>query len=289
MILKEIVDKTTQFFKEKKIESARLESELLISSALGIRRIELYLKFEQPLKEEEIEKCREMVRRRVKGEPVAYILGQKDFYNLSFQVDERVLIPRPETESLVEAAVFWLKSHKKESYQVLDLGAGSGCIGLSIAKNVPESVVTLIEASSGALEVIEKNRGQLGLLANTKPICSRVQDYDFPKGQWDIILANPPYISEDDLAVEENVKKFEPHSALFAGNRGLLEIQEWSAKTAQSLRAPGVMIFEIGMTQGPAAQKHFESLGSFDKVSIRKDLSGLDRFVVGEKNSLEVN
>lgn len=282
MILKEIVERTTKFFKEKNIESARLDSELLISSALGLRRIDLYLKFEQPLKETELDKCRDFVRRRAQGEPVAYILGQKDFYNLTFEVDSRVLIPRPETETLVETVLDWMKEKNLDHYNVLDLGAGSGCIGLTIAKNESRSQVTLIEASSGAIEVIQKNKEKIGLSENSEIVHARAQDFVIPENHFDVIVANPPYISSTDTMIQDNVKKYEPAAALFAEENGLKEIIEWSAKFSQALGHPGIMIFEIGMSQGDACKKHFESLNVFDRIYIQKDLAGLDRFVVGE-------
>jgi release factor glutamine methyltransferase len=283
MNLKEIIERTTKFFKEKNIESARLDSELLISSALGLRRIDLYLKFEQPLKELELEKCRELVRRRAQGEPVAYILGKKDFYNLSFEVDSTVLIPRPETETLVEIVLDWMRQKNIEEYRVLDLGSGSGCIGLTIAKNEARSVVTMVEFSDAALEVSRRNKESLKLGENVNLVLSRAQNFSYIESSWDVIVANPPYIADADPLVDKNVKKFEPSSALYASQEGLGEIFEWSTKAAGSLKRPGIMIFEIGMTQGEMVKRHFESLGVFDQVNIQKDLSGLDRFIIGEK------
>lgn len=282
MILKEIVDRTTKFFKDKNIESARFESELLISSALGLRRIDLYLKFEQPLKEDELEKCRDYVRRRVQGEPVAYILGSKDFYNLSFDVDPRVLIPRPETESMVEMALAWLKKTNKDHFRVLDLGCGSGCIGLTIAKNEPRAQVTLVDASEGAIQITRQNAEKFGVLEAVEIIHAKAQDIKVDGNTWDLILANPPYIAPEDSNVETNVKKFEPSSALFSGDEGLEDIKAWSKHFAGALGQPGLMIFEMGMTQGPAAKAFFESLNCFSQVKVERDLAGLDRFIIGE-------
>lgn len=163
------------------------------------------------------------------------------------------------------------------------MGAGSGCIGLTIAKNHPEASVTMLEASEGAYQVIQKNSEKFSLQENSKVILSRIQDYDFAGKKWDVIAANPPYIAEDDLDVQDSVKKFEPHSALYAKDEGLREIKEWSQRSAAHLKNPGLMIFEIGMTQGERAKKAFEDLQCFQSVRIQKDLSGLDRFVIGEK------
>ena len=136
MLLGEILQKTTQFFKDKKIDSARLDAELLIADALKLKRIELYIKFEYPLTEGEIQICRDFVRRRAQLEPVAYILGKKDFYNESFIVKFGVLIPRPETEGLVEEVLRWQKERNLSEPAIVDLGSGSGCIGLSVLKEL---------------------------------------------------------------------------------------------------------------------------------------------------------
>lgn len=284
MLLKDVVEKTSRFFKDKKIESARLDTELLIAAALGIRRIDVYLKYDQPLKEQEIEKCRDFVRRRALGEPVAYILNQKDFYNLSFFVDARVLVPRPETEQIVELALEWMKNKNQESYNVLDLGCGSGCIGLSIAKFGLNSRVTLIDKSEGATEVTKVNQNNLELLERTNILHQDVKDFKLTDIEFDIIVGNPPYIDREDKEIQESVKTFEPHEALFANNFGLEEIFEWSRLTSRSLKNPGLMIFEIGASQGKQAEKHFNSLEVFSKVKVLKDLSGFDRLIVGEKN-----
>jgi release factor glutamine methyltransferase len=287
MIVKEVLDKTTQFFKDKRIDTARLDSELLISSALGLRRIELYLKFEQPLKESEVEICRDFVRRRSQGEPVAYILGRRDFYGLQFKTDSRVLIPRPETELLVERALQEMKNRKQECWQVLDLGCGSGCIGLSIANFEKSARVVLVDSSEGAAEVAKHNRQSLGLEGSTEVIVGDAMTISLETLRWDFVLANPPYISEDDPEVQDSVKRFEPSQALFSNNEGLADIFNWSLRYAPKLQPGGFMIFEIGYQQGPKVKEHFESLSVFDRIEIMKDLSGLDRFICAQKRGIQ--
>ena len=150
MKLKEVLDKSIQFFKDKKFESARLDAELLISHALKLERMQLYLKFDSPLTEKEVSDCREVVRRRSQGEPVAYITEEKGFYGLTFKVGPGVLIPRPETELLVEQALEFIKQNKLEAPKILDLGAGTGCIGFSILKNIPQATLVCVVQSSEA-------------------------------------------------------------------------------------------------------------------------------------------
>lgn len=278
MIVKEVLDKTIQFFRDKKIESPRLDAELLIANALGLQRIDLYLKFDQPLKEEEVIKCRDHVRRRSCGEPVAYILGTKDFFGEAFLVSPDVLIPRPETEILVEAAVKWAQEQQLESLQILDLGCGSGCLGLSVAQKILHSKVTLVDISESALAVARKNAEKLGL-------AERAEFFLFDAAlfkseiKFDLILANPPYIDPEDSRVEASVRQFEPHLALFAGNKGLEKIFSWS-QSAKLLAQPKSFIgFEMGCDQGQEVLTHFFSLGLLS-AKILKDYSDLDRHVV---------
>ena len=146
MILKDILEKTTHFFKGKDFESPRLDAELLIADVLNFSRIELYTNHLYPLDSDQVQKCRDHVVRRGKGEPVAYILGYKDFYRSRFFVTPNVLIPRPETEILVESAVEWIKKTGKGSNIIIaDFGAGSGCVGLSLAKEIPNAKVHLFD------------------------------------------------------------------------------------------------------------------------------------------------
>lgn len=287
MIVKEVLDKTTQFFKDKKFETARLDSELLISKALGLSRVELYMKYEQPLQEKEVEVCRDFVRRRSQGEPVAYILGQKDFYKLSFFVDSRVLIPRPETESIVETVLELTKASYQESFDVLDLGCGSGCIGLSIAKHEPRSNVILVDASIGATEVTKENQSRLGLLETTNIVHSDAMSLDPFDKAFDFIVSNPPYIAENDSEVQAEVRKFEPSTALFASEEGYGDIYRWSKKYSTLLKPGGVMIFEIGHRQAAKVKEHFESLGVFHEVKVIQDFSGHQRFVIGKAQGVD--
>lgn len=280
MKIQEVLEKTTTFFKSKQMDSPRLDAELLIAACLGVQRIDLYLKFDQPLKEDEIEKCRDYVRRRSQGEPVAYILGFKHFYGNEFFVDSRVLIPRPETELLVEMAIGEIKKLNRP-VKVLDLGAGSGCIGLSILKRIPEAQATLVDMQAGPIEVIKINAEKLEVSDRVQTLQSKAQDF-FSNQKFDLVLANPPYIGREDLNIEANVKKFEPDSALFAEDQGLAEIKSWLPIAVESTTPGGAIIFEIGWKQGPQVKELFESVG-LQEVKIHRDLSENDRFVFGRK------
>jgi release factor glutamine methyltransferase len=282
MKIKEVLDRTTLFFKEKKIDTARFDAEILLSSSLGIRRIDLYLKFDQPLDETELERCRALVRRRSTGEPVAYILGSKGFMGFDFEVNSAVLIPRPETELLVERALAWVheSSKEKEALNILDLGTGSGCIGISLLKSLPNAKCTFVDLSTEALLVAKKNAESLGVLDRSEFINIDAAKFATDKA-FDLVLANPPYIAQDDVNVQESVKKFEPHLALFSEENGLYALKSWSKKLVGMLKTNSFVGFEYGMGQSTEAKLHFQSLGCFNEIEIIQDYSKIDRHIVG--------
>lgn len=324
MKLKEVLDRTITFFRDKKIETPRLDAELLMSHGLGIERIQLYLKFDQPLAEAEMVPLRELVRRRALGEPVAYILGYKDFYKSRFKVTPAVLIPRPETEHIVEDVVEWLEQQKKkqssdgeknsdilvtprasdladiekseakiENIGIIDLGAGSGCLGLSLLVEIPNAKLISVDLSTEALNIAMQNAETLGLSDRVVFLNTSADNVDLVlkeyrnfigKDQVDILVSNPPYIENNDPLVETNVHKFEPHMALYAPDRGYQLLKSWSKLYSPHLSSKSLMLMEIGSTQGKEMEDFYKNLNVFKTVSIRKDLSGLDRIVRGEKN-----
>lgn len=284
MRIKEVLDKIIQFFKDKKMESARLEAEWLIGAGLGLDRVQLYLKFDQPLKEDELSKLRDMVKRRISGEPLAYITGSRGFYGLDFQVTKDVLIPRPETETLVEKALNYIKTIQADEIQIVDLGSGSGCIGLTLAKKNLRVKVTLVDVSSEALKIARLNAEKLNVQDQCQFVESDAAHFlNQTNCQFDLILANPPYIDQKDLRVEDNVKKFEPSLALFADG-GTSLLKKWSSAASMRLKNKSLMMMEMGFDQGPQMKSHFEELKSFEKVEVLKDLSGHERVILGEKN-----
>ncbi|MEQ1723572.1 MAG: peptide chain release factor N(5)-glutamine methyltransferase [Pseudobdellovibrio sp.] len=279
MLLKEIFEKSVQFFKDKKIESARLDAELLISHALKMERLQIYIKYEQPVSEIETQKCRDNIRRRAQGEPVAYIIGEKGFYGDMYSVGEGVLIPRPETEQIVEEALSYIKTKSLSSPQILDLGAGSGCIGFAILKNTEGASLTSVEKSEAAFKYLKENQEKHKLQEQSRLLLNDVMEFNPENEKFDIIVANPPYIAENDPQTEINVKKFEPQSALFAADEGFKALFDWSAKFKTYLKPNGVMLFEMGYLQGAKIKQHCDNFKQFSEVKILKDLSGLDRIV----------
>ncbi len=278
MKIQEVLDKTTRFFKEKNFDSPRLDAELLLSAALEIRRLDLYLKFDQPLGEPELEKCRALVKRRSTGEPVAYILKKKEFYGLDFFVDSRVLIPRPETETMVELVLEWIKG--LESPKIADLGCGSGCIALSLLTKNPTATAQMVDASEEALQVSRENAHRLQIQDRCQFIFQKVQTANVT--EVDVVVANPPYIGNEDPAVDAHVRVFEPHVALFAEQEGFKEIHDWASKAYAIVKTDGRVIFEIGMTQAKQTMNRFTEVG-FRDVELHRDLSGKDRFISARK------
>lgn len=290
--VQEIVKKTSQFLNEKGFESARLESELLIAEALNWERLQVFLKHDYPLSPEELARCREYVRRRALGEPTAYITGKKAFYKETFVVNSSTLIPRPETEELVEHAIVEIDRMRAagiHQVKVCDLGTGSGCIGLSIQKEKLAGVsVVLVDVSQEALQTAKLNAENL----NVSDLCQLIHadvetesDRIGTSGSFDIVVANPPYIDPDDQRVEANVRKFEPGLALFsghAGEGGLKSLQIWSSVAYNLLKSGGLWLFEMGDQQAEAMCTHLQTIG-FADVKVIKDLSGKQRMISARK------
>lgn len=293
MKIKEVLDKTAQFFREKKIDTARFDAEILISYGLSLKRIDLYLKFDQPLKEEELEKLRALVKRRSQGEPVAYIIGQKEFFGEMFKVSPAVLIPRPETEHIIEQVLDWTRKRSfDQPLRILDLGCGSGCIGLTLAKKIPHSLVTLVDYSQEAIAVARENSESLQVVDKIEFVETNADsdawlensDRRWKHSLFDIIVSNPPYIERADKEVDPSVHKYEPHMALYSDNQGLHALQTWSTLYSKYLSSEAIMVMEMGYTQAAVMYDHFKMLGQFNDVQVVQDLSQKDRVIFGAKS-----
>ncbi|MFI5286994.1 MAG: peptide chain release factor N(5)-glutamine methyltransferase [Candidatus Dormibacteria bacterium] len=209
---------STTYLGDHGSSSARLDSELLCAQALGLRRLDLYLQFDRPLDAEELTSIRELVRRRGKGEPVAYITGTREFYGRPFTVTPDVLVPRPDTETLVERATAFLRVRPGAQLRVADLGTGSGCIAITLAAEVPGMQVVATDVSPAALGVARANAAALGIDVSFME-CSWADCLD---GRFDLIVSNPPYVTTEELdAVDRDVRDFEPRGALLGGDDGL--------------------------------------------------------------------
>jgi release factor glutamine methyltransferase len=209
---------STTYLADHGSTSARLDSELLCAHALGLRRIDLYLQFDRPLDDAELTAIRELIRRRGKGEPVAYITGTREFYGRPFHVTPDVLVPRPDTETLVQHAVAFLRDRPGAELRVADLGTGSGCIAVTLAAEVAAVRAVGTDVSAAALDVARANAEALGADVSFVE-CSWA---DCLEGSFDLVVSNPPYVTTEELeAVDRDVRDFEPRDALLGGDDGL--------------------------------------------------------------------
>jgi len=257
------------------LDTPRLDAEILLAYALGITRAQLHVHSQSQLSSTELAHYHRLIERRARSEPVAYIVGQKEFYGLDLFVDNRVLIPRPETELLVEKAI----EISQRRAVVADIGTGSGAIAVSLAVHLPQALVYATDASSGALEVAARNcrrhrvEDRVHLLQGhlLEPLPEPV----------DLIVANLPYVSQAELAqLPPEINCYEPREALNGGLDGLDHIRRLLAQAGEHIRPGGVVLLEIGATQGEAAialaRRHLPAA----KVEIVKDYAGLDRVVM---------
>jgi release factor glutamine methyltransferase len=282
MRILDVINKTTPFFEKQGIESPRLNIELLLAHVLQKKRLALYLEFERELDEATLERLREMVKRRAAGEPLQYITGETEFCGLKFAVDRRVLIPRPETELLVE------KVAERKPKTIVDVGTGSGCIAVSLAVKLPEAEIVAIDASEDALVVAESNAKRHGVEKKIRFLRSDLLDGLPSSSRVDVIVSNPPYIASGDLAgLPKEVRDFEPVQALVAGEDGL-EIFRRLAKTAGRVLTPeGCAALELGAGQRVAVEELFVK-ENFVVADVVKDLQGHERvFVAQPKKKME--
>ena len=256
----------------KTSETARLDAELLLAHALGRSRIELYTDFDRPLNETELAAYRERVARRSRREPVAYILGEWGFRRLTLTVDERALIPRPETEIVVERCLERLRG--LESPTVLDVGTGTGAIALALADEHPGARVTAIDASAEALELAAENVERTGLRIE---LARRDAADGLPDGPYDLVVSNPPYVRPEEIdSLDPEVRDWEPRAALVGV--GVTEAIAGAATSA--LRPGGRLVLEVHENGADAVAELLGSLGYAD-VARFPDLTGRDRVVEG--------
>jgi release factor glutamine methyltransferase len=273
----EIIKRTTEFFDKRGVESSRLNAELLIGHALGLKRMQLYLQFERPLTEAELEKIRPLVKRRGNREPLQYIMGETEFSGLKLKVDRRALIPRPETERLVELVTEQLVTPPAT---VLDLGTGSGAIALALAKAWPGAAVTAVEKSEEALALARENAAACGLTERVRFVLSDWLAGVTAGEQFQLIVTNPPYLSDEETAATTpEVKDHEPRGALSAGANGAADL-EHIIRAAKSYLAPGgLLACETGIAQH-AALVALALAAGYARAESRRDLTGRDRYLL---------
>lgn len=267
---------TTNFLKDKQADSPRLDAEVLLAHILGVQRIALYTRFDELANDEVRNRYRQLVKQRVEGCPVAYLVGFKEFYNLRFNVTPTVLIPRPETELLVLEAIRLAKPISTP--RIVDVGTGSGAVALTLAKHLPQARVTAIDLSPKALEVAKKNAEQHKLSSVRFLLGDLLQPVASEK--FDLVVSNPPYIdSEVVKQLPITVKNFEPKLALDGGPGGTAIIERLATEAKAVLEPGGHLLLEIGADQGKSVPALLERLGGYGPVTVLPDHAGLPRVV----------
>ncbi|HTL66942.1 MAG TPA: peptide chain release factor N(5)-glutamine methyltransferase [Lacunisphaera sp.] len=273
----EVLKRTTEFLDKHGVESARLNAEHLLGHALGLPRMQLYLQFERPLTEAELERVRPLVKRRSGHEPLQYVLGETEFCGLKLKVDRRALIPRPETEMLIELIKEQVATPPAA---VLDLGTGSGAIALALATAYPTAAITAVDRSDEALALAGENAALVGCSARVCLLrsdwCSQLD----PAAKFELIAANPPYLSRTEFeATAPEVKNHEPPSALVAGADGRQDLAAILDQARRHLAPGGLLACETGETQHAALRQLATDLG-YGRTESRQDLAGRDRFLL---------
>lgn len=269
MTLLEVLRRATGYLEKHGSSSPRLDAELLLGHALGVRRIDLYIQFERPLKETELEPYRELIGRRGRGEPVAYLVGHKEFMKLDFEVTPAVLVPNPDTELLVERAVMWGRE-RGGPLRVADVGTGSGCIAVSVAHYLPQARVWAADDDPAALEVARRNVARHGL--DERVALCRGDLLEPLPGELDLICANLPYVAEGAKLPAEVVAQ--PGHALFAPEGGAALVRRLLVEAPGRLAPQGAVLAEIG----PGIEEALD-LSGYAGHRFHRDLAGLTRMV----------
>lgn len=281
LTVREIKERTEAFFKSRGVPDARLDADALIAHVLGLKRLELYLDMDRPLTEQQLSVLRPLVRRRANREPLQYIVGTVDFYGITLMTDSRALIPRHETEELVQHVVQQLQ---KAPEKIADLGTGSGALALAFAHEYPEAQVDAVDVSPSALSLARENAQSLGFEA-------RVQFYegswfgplDPVDNEYDLIVSNPPYLTQQEMATAQpEVVDYEPHQALVSGVDGLDALREIFNGAGKFLKPDGLLALETGIGQ----QVELDALSAAFNLNGKciHDLSGHPRFYCAQKH-----
>ena len=273
-----ILQWTEQYFQSKGMDTPRLDGEVLLSHVLGKNRIYLYTNYDQPLEQEELDRFRPLVIERAKGHSVASLTGTKDFMGLTFLVNDKVLIPRPDTETLVE---YVLSSyHQQDSIRILDMCTGPGTILLSLLHYLPTATGMGLDISRDALEIATKNQEAFKLENRSEFHESDMFSYlEHHNELFDVIVSNPPYIRLEDKKILSPDVLNEPHIALFGGEDGLDFYRQLAMECVTYLKAYGLVAFEVGYDQAEDVKSLLESVGSYVDISFAADLAGINRVV----------
>jgi release factor glutamine methyltransferase len=279
---------TTDWLNARGSESPRLDAEVLLAHVRGCPRIALYTAFDTPVDEAQRARFRELVKRRGGGEPVAYLVGMKEFFSLPLRVSPAVLVPRPETEGLVVRAVDLAKelaAHGVTAPRIVDVGTGSGAIAIALAKQLPTAVITAVDVSAAAVAVARDNAAHLGVADRITFLESELLTHPQAAGPWDLIVSNPPYVREDEFAsLPPDVREHEPREALVAGPTGVEIVARLAAAAAERLVPGGWLLMEIGPAVATAAEQAVAGVPGLIAGPTLRDLAGLPRIVQARRD-----
>ena len=278
----ESINLSAQYLNEKGIESPRTNAELLLANILGCKRLELYLSFEKPLSEDEVQIYRQHIKRRANFEPLQYITGKVEFFGLELKVNPSVLIPRPETELMVENILNQFPKDKK--LIILDIGSGSGNIAIALAVNLPAAKIVSTDVSAEALKVAKENSERHNVSGRIKLVKHNIIINDlisFP--MFDIVVSNPPYVSKQSFSsLQREIKDFEPGIAVTDNSDGYTFFRTISEKASAKLKENGKLFFEVAQGQSEEV-KDIMQKNNFKNIGVIKDYQSIDRVIFGER------
>jgi len=283
--IKKLLNWISDYFADKGLDAPRFRGEMLLAHVLDTKRIELYTNFDQPVSASKLDQLRDLVKRASRGEPISYLIGRTEFYSLTLKVTPDCLIPRPETELLVERSIELLR-HRKGSQLIGELCTGSGCVAVAIAKNFPQANIIAADSSEKALSVAADNVQMHSLADRVKLLRGDLFEpviAELGERKFDLLVSNPPYVTDEEFEnLDPGVKDYEPPTALRGGPDGLGIIRRIINQSADFLKPDGILMLEIGYRQGPQVRKLISDTGLFGNVQIQKDLSGHDRIAIAE-------
>ena len=277
MTLQALLNETIDVLTKAGMDEAGFEARQLVQEALDVTFAQLVSGPDRTIDAGRVAKVQKWTRQRAEGRPLAYLSGRRGFYKNDFAVEPGVLVPRPETELVVETALRRADEREESLRTIADLGTGTGCIGLSVLSQFSSAHLHAVDASDVACRVAARNAERLGLSERVTIERATVQAWR-PPGKFDLIVANPPYIAPHDPNVDAHVRAFEPALALFAEEDGLAAIREWSAWAYRHLDKDGVFVCEFGAGQSPRVEEILAGLG-FEQRQIERDLAGHDRVI----------
>ncbi len=277
----DVIKRTTEFFAGKGLESPRLNAELIVGHTLALERMQLYMQFERPLTAAELEKIRPLVRRRAQREPLQYVLGETEFSDLKLKVDRRALIPRPETELLVELLAGRLAATPPA--RILDLGTGTGAIALALAAKFPSARIFAVDTSEDALALARENAALTNLAERVQWLRSDWFAAVPADERFELIVSNPPYLTPEETAeTQPEVRGFEPVSALTGGLDGLADLRRIVADAPHWLAPGGLLALETGIAQH-AALRDLATAAGLSSTESHPDLTNRDRFFLAQR------